>query len=414
MNSTNWSGNYTYLAPRSAAPRSAEELAELVGTAERVRIAGTGHSFNGIADSPDLRLSTEAMPTRIEVDPERRVVSVAGPVRFRELTEHLHARGWALANLASLLDLSVVGALCTGTHGSGSRLRGLASAVRELEILTASGEVRVLREGDAEFAGAVIGLGALGVVTRVELAVEPAFEITQHLYESLPWPGVVEHAAELLATAYSVSLFTGFNEDVLRQCLVKERPDRPHDADLLARLGARPVAGQRHPVAGGPAENVTEQGSPGPWHERLPHFRGGRIPSTGAEIQSEYLVPLDRAGEAIEGLRAAAPAFAHLLLVAELRSVAADELWLSGAWRRDALAIHFTWHRDQAGVEAALPAVEAALPDPRPHWGKVWAMPPDVLAERYPKLPDFRDLARRWDPRGRFRNDFLDEHVFGA
>ncbi len=412
---TNWSGNYAYRAPRFAEPHSIDELAEAVTGGERVRVAGTGHTFNGIADSADLRISLAAMPSGISIDSARRVVSVSGPVRYRELTDHLHRHGWALANLASLPDLSVAGAISTGTHGSGTRLRGLASDVRAIELLTARGELRELREGDAEFAGAVVGLGALGVITRLELAVEPAYLITQHVYGSLPWPVVADELGALLASGYSVSLFTDFDDAGVRQCVVKEHEGVAHDAGTFDRVGVRLVDGPRHPMAGGPAENVTAQAAPGPWHERLPHFRAGRTPSSGAEIQSEYLVDARHAADAVEALRAAAPAFAHLLLVSELRSVAADDRWLSPAYERDSLAIHFTWRLDQPGVEAALPAVEAALAPfgARPHWGKVWTMPPDVLAERYPRLTDFRDLTDRWDPNHRFRNDFLTHHVFG-
>ncbi|GAB2675782.1 FAD-binding protein [Saccharopolyspora gloriosae] len=411
---TNWSGNYAYRAPRFAEPRGLDELAEAVTTGDRVRVAGTGHTFNGIADSADLRISLAAMPTGIEIDSARRVVSVTGPVRYRELAEHLHARGWALANLASLPDLSVVGAISTGTHGSGSRLRGLASDVRALEVLTARGELRELREGDAEFPGAVVGLGALGVITRLELAVEPAYQVTQHVYGSMPWTALPGELGALLASGYSVSLFTDFDDAGVRQGVVKERDGIPHEAGPFDRVGVGLVDGPRHPMAGGPAENVTVQAAPGPWHERLPHFRAGRTPSSGAEIQSEYLVGAEHAAAAVEALREAGPAFAPVLLVSELRSVAADDRWLSPAWERDSLAIHFTWRLDQSAVEAALPSVEAALAPfgARPHWGKVWAMGPDVLAERYPRLPDFRALAERWDPDHRFRNDFLDHHVF--
>ncbi|MCA1188529.1 MULTISPECIES: FAD-binding protein [unclassified Saccharopolyspora] len=408
---TNWSGNVTYRAPRFARPRSLDELAEVVTGADRVRVLGTGHTFTGIADSADVQVSLAALPAEIEVDPAGSV-AISGPVHYAELTRVLHEHGLALANLASLLDLSVAGAISTGTHGSGSRTRGLGSAVRALEFLTADGEVRVLRDGDADFTGAVVGLGALGVITRIELAVEPAFEVTQHVYAGLRWPVAAAELAALLGSGYSVSLFTDFDGSGVRQVVVKERGG--HDTELFARLGSRRVDGPRHPMAGGPTENVTVQAAPGPSHERLPHFQAGRTPSSGAEIQSEYLVDARHAAAAVEALQRAAPAFAPVLLVAELRSVAADELWLSPAWRRDSLAIHFTWRRDQAGVAAALPALEAALAPfgARPHWGKVWAMGADVLAERYPRLADFRALAERWDPQHRFRNEFLDERVF--
>ncbi len=401
----NWAGNVTYAATGVVAPRSVEEAQELVAAEPRIRALGTRHSFTRVADSDAVLLSTEHLDRVLEVG--ERSVTVEAGIHWGELGRQLDGHGLALANYASLPHISVGGAVATGTHGSGDRTGSLAAAAAGLEYVGADGELRTVRRGDPDFAGQVVALGALGITTHVTLDVEPAYEIRQDLFTDVPWDGADLDA--LTGAAYSVSLFTGWVNGRIDQVWLKSRgPDAP---DLP---GATRATTTLHMLAGADVAAVTEQGGvPGPWHERLPHFRLAFTPSRGEELQSEYLVPRARASEAVDALRRLAPGFTHLLQVSEVRTIAADDLWLSGAYAGDAVGFHFTWVRDREGVYAALPAIEAALLPlgARPHWGKCFLATADELAPAYPRLGDFRDLADRLDPERKLRNEFLARHL---
>ncbi len=400
---TNWSGNYAYEAREVVEPATLGELVRAVTAADAAKALGSRHSFNDIADTAGTQVSLAGLiqPPRVGDD----TVTVSAAMRYGELGQALTAQGLALHNLASLPHISVAGAISTATHGSGLALGNLSSAVRALRILRADGEFADLDPAHPDFAGAVVGLGALGLVTEITLATEPAFDVWQTVFDDLDWATVSQHFDAIMGTAYSVSLFTDWGERGVQQVWVKSRAGAV--TELFGRRASRV---QRHPVGDNPGDFTTQQlGVPGPWNERLPHFRLEFTPSNGEEIQSEYLMPLESAPAAIEAVRSVADRFRHLLLVSEIRTIAADDLWMSTAYGRDSVAFHFTWLRDQAGVESALPAIEEALApfDPRPHWGKVAMMTP-----RPPRLDDFRSLAERWDPHGRFRNAYL-ARLFG-
>lgn len=409
MDEKNWAGNYTYRAARIAHPQSLDELRELVLAADSVRALGSRHSFNDLADDDRLLVSTAGLPADIRIDEVASTVTVGGGVRYGDLARELQARGWALHNLASLPHISVAGAIATATHGSGDRNGNLATTVSGLRILRADGELVDLRRGEQGFDGAVVSLGALGVVTEVTIDIVPTFDVRQRLFGSVPWDAVIDRFDDVTSAAYSVSLFTDWAEDTVGLAWLKERAD---DATGIGDdfFGATALTEPRHMIATMDVRNTTEQlGVFGPWNERLPHFRFEFTPSNGAEIQSEYLVPRANAVAAIRAVRELGPVIAPLLQVSEIRTVAADELWLSTAYRTDAVGLHFTWLRDQAGVEAILPALEAALLPlgARPHWGKVYLDADGVVPGLYPRLDAFRDLVAAFDPAGTFRNPFL-------
>jgi xylitol oxidase len=410
----NWAGNVTYRARRIERPRSVEELQTFVAASERLRVLGSRHSFNEIADSPQL-VSLRELPAEIEIDPAKASVCCSGALTYGELAPHLHARGLALANLGSLPHISVAGAISTATHGSGNGLGNLATAVAALELVDSSGELLTLRRGDPGFDGAVVALGAVGAITRVTLDVEAAYEVSQVVYEELPWRAVEEHFDELSAAGDSVSVFTRWGENA-GQLWVKRRDDGALAAAPSELYGARAATAQLHPIAGGDPRAATPQlGVPGPWYERLPHFRLDFTPSAGEELQSEYVLNRADAAAAATRLRALAADIRPLLQVSEIRTIAADSLWLSPQYRRDSVAIHFTWKRDQGAVERLLPAIEAALEPfaPRPHWGKLFAAGPQALAARYERLSDFAGLLEQLDPRGAFANAWLQQRVLG-
>lgn len=401
----NWAGNVAFAARRIHRPASVDELRRLVAGSERIRALGTAHSFSRVADGTGDLVETGGLPADLALDRERGTVTVGAGVRYGELGGFLHERGLALANLASLPHLSVAGACSTGTHGSGSRNGCLSTAVSALEIVTADGDLVTLRRGsDEDFAGAVVGLGLLGVVVRLTLDVRPAQAVRQYVYDDLE---DLDELEAVLDGGYSVSLFNDWRRPgattVWRKVLGPVEPG--------PWFGARPADGPRHPVAGvSPATCTAQDGKPGPWHERLPHFRLDHTPSVGYELQTEYLLPRERAREALAAVEPLSGRIADVLLISEIRSVAADELWLSGAYGRDSVALHFTWLPDADAVLPVMAAVEEALGpyDPRPHWGKLSCFDP-VLAERvHPRLADFRELVARRDPAGTFRNDLTD------
>ncbi|MDF8266227.1 FAD-binding protein [Luteipulveratus sp. YIM 133296] len=404
---TNWAGNHVYRAQRVARPRTVDELRALVVGASAVRPLGSRHSFNALADTDDLLLSTVALPELVRVDPDARTVTVGGGMRYGAVADQLHRAGWALPNLASLPHISVAGAVATGTHGSGDRNGSLATAVSGLRIMTAAGEEVELRRGEEGFDGAVVSLGALGVVTEMTLDVVPTFDVHQRLFGHVPWDVVVERFDEVSASAYSVSLFTTWHEDTIGLAWLKEVADGAFGESFF---GAAPLTEQRHMLADQDPRHTTVQlGVAGPWHERLPHFRPEFTPSSGAEIQSEYLVPRAHAREAILAMRDLGPRLAGVLQVGEIRTVAADELWLSSAYGTDVVGFHLTWRPDQAAVAAVLPAIEGELfpLGARPHWGKVYVDRDRLVPGMYPRLEEFGSLAARFDPRGVFRNAML-------
>jgi xylitol oxidase len=412
---TNWAGNYAYRAGSLHRPSGLEQLRELVASSSRVRVLGSRHSFNDIADSAAL-VALDGLPADVVVDHAAGTVSLPAALRYGELAEALRAEGVALGNLASLPHISVGGAVATATHGSGDANGNLATAVAGLELVTSTGETLVAFRGDADFDGLVVGLGALGAVTRITLAVEPAYQVRQRAFEGLAWASLFEHLDEVTSAGYSVSLFTRWAEAV-EQVWVKSRvTERPEPArgDLF---GAVPATVDRHPILELDPVNCTRQlGVPGPWSDRLPHFRMGFTPSSGQELQSEYHVPRRHAVAALQSLRALAGLVRPALQVSELRTVAADRLWMSPQYGQDTLSIHFTWRPDWAAVRRALVEVEAALAPfrARPHWGKLFLAEAAAIAPLYERLGDFTRLAERLDPRGAFANAWLRRHVLGA
>lgn len=408
----NWAGNLTYSARELVAPATLDELRRIVASAPRVKALGSRHSFNRIADTDGVLVSTAALGGEPELDTARAVVRAPAGMRYGELAPWLQERGWALANLASLPHISLAGAVSTGTHGSGDRNPSLAEAVEAVEFVGADGDVHRLARGDADFGGAVVSLGALGVTTALELSVEPAFDVAQTVYPDAPLDRVLERYDAVTEAAYSVSLFTTWQDpDRVDQVWVKERVDRPGPG-LPDELGVSPSGVPLHPLPGVSAEPCTTQGGlPGPWLARLPHFRLEFTPSAGDELQSEYLVPRAAGVAAIEALRGLAGRIAPLLQVCELRTVAADMQWLAPSSGRDSVALHFTWKPLQPEVEAFLPDLESALAPfaARPHWGKLFdTASASRLPALYPEWERFAALRNRLDPRRVFVNGFLE------
>jgi xylitol oxidase len=412
---TNWAGTHAFAAARWHRPTSLREVREIVAGAPRVRVLGSRHSFTDIADS-DALVVLDDLQREVVVDRDARTVSVNAAMRYGELAQTLEGEGLALHNLASLPHISIAGAIATGTHGSGAANGNLATAVNWIELVTSDGDVVTAARGDEDFDGLVVGLGALGAVTRVALDLEPAYEVRQRVFEGLAWDALAEHFDAIAAAGYSVSVFTRWGDEV-DQVWVKSRVSDAPEEVREELFGAVAATVDRHPILGIDPVNCTPQlGVPGAWADRLPHFRMGFTPSAGEELQSEYHLPRRHGPAAIEALRALAGVIQPVLLVTEIRWIASDALWMSPNHEQDTVAIHFTWKREPAAVRQALVDVEATLLPfgARPHWGKLFLADAATIEPLYQRLADFRRLAERLDPRGAFRNAWLERHVLGA
>ncbi len=415
----NWAGNYQYRAPHLYTPATVDEVQKIVAGAKKVKALGTRHSFNSIADSPDTQISLEHLQQldKLAIDKGARTVTVFGAVRYGQLAPKLQKQGFALHNLASLPHISVAGARSTATHGSGNKNGNLATVVSALEFITAEGDlVSLSRSHDGDhFLGAVVDLGALGIVTKVTLDIQPTFDVSQVVYENLPFAALERHLDEIFAAGYSVSLFTDWQNHRATQVWIKSRVGAVHNPASPEFYGARLATVNLHPLAGHSAENCTEQlGVPGPWYERLPHFRMAFTPSSGAELQTEYFVPRDKAYQAILAVETLGDQITPHLFITELRTIDADQLWMSPCYRRPSLAIHFTWKPEWPDVKRVLPLIEAQLApfDAKPHWAKLFTMPAARLQSLYPKVKQYKELMASYDPNAKFRNEFLASHLY--
>jgi len=443
---TNWAGNIAFAAPDFYRPAAVGELRAVVARARQVRVLATGHSFNDMADSPGVQVSLAGLPPEVEVDSAAWLVRVAAGLSYAQLASRLDRQGFALRNLASLPHISVAGACATGTHGSGTANQNLAAAVTALEIVTAGGDLVEIGRGDDSFPGAVVHLGALGVITRLVLEVVPSFEVSQRVYENLPLEVLDDHFTDIMTSGYSVSMFTDWRAPRLTQLWIKQRlSDAPAPSASPASFTpsasstpsvsstsfvsstpiaspiteapwftAQPAPAARNPVPGLPPDACTQQlGVPGPWFERLPHFRPEFTPSAGDELQSEYLLPADHAVPALQALAPVSDRMAPVLRICEIRRIAADDLWLSPCYRQDSVAFHFTWIRDTAAVLPVVTLIERQLAPfgARPHWGKIFSTSAEDLHARYDRLPDFLDLTNRYDPAGKFRNAYTARYL---
>jgi xylitol oxidase len=413
---TNWSGNYHYSTNRVLQPASDAETQDAVRSVAGVRALGTRHSFNGIADSQIAQISTLKLKD-VTLDAKASTVTVGAGIRYGDLAVLLDAKGFALPNMASLPHISVGGACATATHGSGMGNGNLATAVKAVELVAADGSVHMLsrdKDGD-RFAGSVVGLGALGVVTHLTLQIQPRFDMTQVVYQDLPFSELEHHLPEIMGAGYSVSLFTDWQNGRAGEVWIKRRVDQGGASAPPARFFNATLATRKlHPILDHPAEACTDQlNTVGPWYERLPHFKLNFTPSSGQELQTEFFVPFDRGYEAIRAVETLRDAITPHLYITELRAIAADDLWMSMAHQRLSLAIHFTWKLETNAVMKLLPQIEAKLAPlgARPHWAKVFTMKSSHVAPLYPRMKDFLALAKTFDPKGKFQNAYLQNHV---
>ena len=415
----NWAGNLEYSTESLYSANSIEEARDFVKKQSQLKVLGTRHCFNNIADSKYNLLSLRSMDKVIALDTQARTVTVEAGISYGQLAPYLESKGFALHNLASLPHISIAGASSTATHGSGVKNGNLSTAVSALEIVTANGDVVTLsRQKDGEtFRGAVVGLGALGAITKITLDIQPTFTMRQYVYENLPLNQMKDHFEAIESSAYSVSLFTDWQKQRLNEVWIKSRIEDGKSFNATPEFfGAKLATRNLHPIAELSAENCTEQmGVPGPWYERLPHFRMGFTPSAGKELQSEYFVPRQHAIEAILAIERLRDQVGPHLMISEIRAIAADDLWMSPCYKQACITLHFTWKQDWPAVSKLLPVIERELAPfkARPHWGKLFTTSQAELKSIYEKMPEFIQLSKKYDPQGKFRNEFLNRNIFG-
>lgn len=412
---SNWAGNYFYKAENLYEPATLEEVKDLVKKPGQQKALGSRHCFNNIADSPLSQVSTKKLNKIIAVDSDTGTVTVESGIRYGELAPVLEAQGYALHNLASLPHISVAGACATATHGSGVNNGNLATAVTALELITADGSVLNIDKSQPEFNGCVVNLGALGIITKLTLAIQDTYALRQDLFQNLPLAEVRDHFDAIMSSGYSVSLFTDWQDEIVSQVWIKRRTDdTPHDMgnEFYGGTAARE---NLHPITRLSAVNCTDQmGVEGPWYDRLPHFKMGFTPSSGKELQSEYFVPRDMAVEALLAIEKLKDRIYPHLEISEIRTIASDNFWLSPCYQKDCVAFHFTWKQHLDEVSKLLPQIEAELSpyDVVPHWGKLFTIKPDILHQRYKRMDDFLALAGKYDPDGKFSNAYLKTNIY--
>jgi alditol oxidase len=414
----NWAGNLTYGTGNIFYPKTTEEVRQWVKKSIHLRALGTRHCFNSIADSNYSLISSRALNKVISLDPGARSVTVEGGIKYGELCPWLDEKGYALHNLASLPHISVAGSISTATHGSGMGNGNLSSAVNALEIVTADGNIHNFsRSNDGEkFLAVVVGLGAFGMITKVSLDIQPAFLMRQNVYEKMPFEELTDHFDAIMSAGYSVSLFTDWQGNTINEVWIKTKANDSRDYNSIPEFfGGKAATKNMHPIAVLSAENCTNQmGQPGPWYERMPHFKMGFTPSSGKELQTEYFVPHAKAVDAILAVKKLADKIGPHLFISEIRCIAADKFWMSPCRNQDSATIHFTWKQEWEEVRKLLPLIENELAafQARPHWGKLFTISPKELDSRYEKLSDFKKLVLSYDPKGKFRNDFLNTELF--
>jgi len=413
----NWAGNYTYKAQNLHEPKTVEEVQALIQKLESQKALGSCHCFNNIADSPLNQISTKGLKGVISLNEEDMTLTVGAGSKYGEFAPELHQRGYAVHNLASLPHISVAGACATATHGSGVMNGNLATSIAAMELVDGKGGIIELKRGDEAFNGAVVNLGALGIITKVTLDIQKTFDVRQDVFQNLPLDSLKENFDAILSGGYSVSLFTDWQNQLISQVWVKRRVNEEVKDLGDDYYGAKAATRNLHPIVALSAENCTEQmGVPGPWYDRLPHFKMGFTPSSGEELQSEFFVPRERALEAILALEKKRERIYPQLMITEIRTIAADDLWMSPCYGQDCVSIHFTWKQNPKEVGELIAMIETEL-EPfqyRPHWGKLFSIAPSVLASRYEKLPEFIALAKQFDPSGKFKNDYLNLNIYPA
>jgi xylitol oxidase len=413
----NWAGNLEYSTGNVHYPKTVEQIQEVVKKCKKLKALGSRHSFNKIADSTENQVSLKEFNKVVSLDAAANTVTVESGMKYGELAPYLHEKGFALHSLASLPHITIAGAIATATHGSGIKNGNLSTGISAIEFVNAAGDLVALskKKDGEQFNGAVVALGALGVVTKLTLDLQPAFNMKQVIYRNLPMRELENNFNEIMSSGYSVSLFTDWKNKNVSEVWIKSRAENGEAGAAQELFGAKLATKNLHPIETESAENCTEQmGIAGPWYERMPHFKMGFKPSAGKELQSEYFVPVEHAYSAMMAMEKLHEKISPHLFISEIRTINADDFWMSPCYKKTCVALHTTWKQETDTVMNLLPLIEEQLEpfNVKPHWAKLFTLSSPVLQSRYEKLNDFKQLVKQYDPDGKFRNEFINKNLY--
>lgn len=409
----NWAKNITFSSQNYIEIENLTQLQKVIESSNKLKVIGTGHSFSEIADTTGTLISLKNLDAEIEIDEKSQTVRVSAGTSYANLAKYLEKNGWALSNLASLGEITIAGAVMTGTHGSGSDNKVLSDSVVAIEMILASGDKFVIDRKDfAQFPGFVVSFGALGVFTKLTLKIVKSFSVKQVVYENIPIQSVLENFNEIFDRPYSASYFSNWSPKNTGQIWMKFLDNEKFSELQSNAYGGNLALTNQHPVKVNHPGNCTEQmGVAGKWLFRLPHFKLDSSPASGDEVQTEYLVDRDYVQGYINELTKIGEDIAARVYATEIRTMSSDDLWLSGAYGRETVGFHFTWKKTSE-VKDFLPVIENILGKNkgRPHWGKLFSTPRAQLIERYPKYEEFRQLIQKYDSGNKFRNKFIEQY----
>ena len=409
----NWSGNIEYRPADIARPESISVLQKVVAGASKVRAYGSGHSFNTLADTDGTLIAFSEFDKNIEIDSSKMLVRVPAGVRYGEVAPKLHANGFALKNMGSLPHITVVGATSTGTHGSGVGNKNLSGSIAEIELILATGDAITLDQ--PELPAARVALGSIGIIHHLTLDIVPTYDVAQTVYFDLPFVQLISNLDAILSAGYSVSVLSMWGDEFVDQVWVKSKIGTNPVLSQNEWFGAKLATRKSNPIREADSAAATEQfGLPGPWFERLPHFKLDFTPSFGDELQTEYFIDRKDAPAALNAIYKIRKELSELIMVCEMRTVAQDENWLSEAYGRETFVFHFTWRPNIPAVEKLLLKIEASL-EPfmaRPHWGKVFTNTAFDFSSLYPKFNSFLTYRSTYDPSRKFVNKLLETWGF--
>ena len=409
----NWAKNITFSSQNYIEIENLTQLQKVIESSNKLKVVGTSHSFSEIADTTGTLISLKNLDSEIEIDEKSQTVKVSAGTSYANLAKYLEKNGWALSNLASLGEISIAGAVMTGTHGSGSNNKVLSDSVVAIEMILSSGDKFVIdRKNFAQFSGFVVSFGALAVFTKLTLKIVRSFSVKQVVYENVPIQSVLENFNEIFDRPYSASYFSNWSPKNTGQIWMKFLDDDKYPELQSKAYGGNLALSNQHPVKVNDPGNCTEQmGVAGKWLFRLPHFRLNSSPASGDEVQTEYLVDRDHVQGYINELTKIGEDIAARVYATEIRTISSDDLWLSGAYGRETVGFHFTWKKSPE-VKDFLPEIENILGknNGRPHWGKLFSTPRAQLIDRYPMYEEFRQLIQKYDSGNKFRNKFIEQY----
>jgi FAD/FMN-containing dehydrogenase len=402
----NWVGNQTCVARYKSAPSSEEQLCQIVAQADardlNVRVAGSGHSFTPVVGTGGLLLSLADLRGVHAVDMASQQVRVAAGTRIHDLAIELKARGLSLVNQGDIDSQAVAGAFTTGTHGTGSTLGCLATAIRGLRLVQPDGSVLVVDGSDTEMLHAAqVSVGTLGVISELTLQVTRAYKLHEHLWRD-DFETCMERHDELAATHRHFGFFWCPTPASRHLYCLADTADAPRTttkklADVCEMKVIDITASPDQPDLHSPFEKIAYSSDIYPI-EYIPNF-----------VELEYAVPLQHGKEAVRAVRELMlTKHTDALFPIEYRFTGGDPAWISPFHQQDSITLsvsgqpgldYWDFLRD---VDAILRRYKA-----RPHWGKMHFLDTDDVTALYPRANDFRALRRKLDPKGRFLNDHV-------